>query len=162
MKGIILTALCIAFSIANAYSCSCEELNNKEAFKKSDLIFTGKLIEKEIKTTEINAPKIQTKQRYTRVIFTFEVMELIKGVKKSKTITINSKYNNIDFKRGETYLIYAYYSEYLLTSNFYLNGEKVAPFLVTDICTKTKQLALIQKKELKKLKKFARRKKNHA
>ncbi|MCF6350322.1 MAG: hypothetical protein L3J23_04755 [Flavobacteriaceae bacterium] len=160
MRGMIFSAIFFAFSLS-AYACSCEELSTKEAFKKSDLIFAGKLIEKEIRTTEINAPKIKTKQHYTRVIFTFEVIELIKGLEKSKIITISSKRNGIDFKRGHKYLIYAYYSEYLLTSNFYLNGEKVSPFLVTDVCTKTKQLDLIQKNEIKKLKKIVKRRKNY-
>lgn len=160
MKGIILTALCVVFSIANSYStCSCEEQNTKDSYKKSDLIFTAKLIDKEIKISEMSAPKIGKKQLYRRVIFTFEVIELIKGKKTSNIITINSKCDNIDFSRGEEYLIYSYYSEYLLTTNFYLNGEKVTPFLATDVCTKTKALALVDKKEIKKLKKYARKRK---
>lgn len=56
-------------------------------------------------------------------------------------------------------ITYSYFLEYLLTSNFYINGEKVKPFLATDFCTNTKKLNFVNKKELKKLKKIARRQK---
>lgn len=158
MKGIILTSLFTLFFIFNANACTtCKKLKTKDAFNEANLIFTGKLIKKEIKITEINAPKINLKQKYVRTIYTFEVIELIKGRKNIKTIKIKTKYDNIDFIKGEKYLLYSYYSEYLLTSNFYINGEKVSPFLATDSCTNTKKLANAERKELKKLKKFARR-----
>ena len=158
MKKRILTFTILLFTLSLTYaSCSCEELSIKDAYNSSDLIFTGRLVDKEIKITEINAPKIEEKQRYTRVVFTFEVIELIKGKKRVKTVKISSRYNDIDFKRGDKYLIYSYYSEYLLTTNFYLNGEKVTPFLVTDVCTNTKKISKVEKREIKKLKRFARK-----
>lgn len=157
MKGIILTALLTLSIVFKANACACEKLKLKDAYNKSELIFTGKLIDKEIKITEIKAPKIDLKQKYVITVYTFEIIEFIKGVKNVKTIKINTRYNNIDFVNGEKYLIYSYYSEYLLTSNFYINGEKVNPFLATDSCTNTKNLANVERKEIKKLKKFARR-----
>ncbi len=159
MKGIILSVI-IVFSISNAFACNCEELKITKAYNNSDLIFTGKLINKEIKVTEVEAPKIKSIQKYTRIIFTFEVIEVIKGRKHNSIVKISSKFNDINFMLGEEYLIYSYFSEYLLTSNFYINGEKVKPFLATDFCTNTKKLSFVNKKELKKLRKIARRQKN--
>ncbi len=77
MKGIIFIALFFAFSFTSSFACSCEELDTKDAFKQSDLIFSGKLIDKQLLDTEINA-----KQRYTRVAYTFEILSTFKGRKR--------------------------------------------------------------------------------
>jgi len=158
MKGIILLFFTFFFYVNNTQaSCGCEELTVKKAYEKSDLIFTGKLINKEILSEEIKAPKIAQKQLYTRVLYTFEIEKLYKGKVQKRTIKIQAKYNNINFVKGRKYLVYAYLSKYLLTNNFYINGEKVTPFLATDNCTKSRELRFVEKKELKKLKKRAKR-----
>ncbi len=157
MKGIILAIFTLLIGINNIQAnCDCEELSLKKAYNSSDLIFTGKLVKKEVLTEEINAPKIESKQLYTRVIYTFELKQLFKGKATNRIIQIQTKYNNINFEKGKLYLVYAYLSKYLLTNNFYINGEKVTPFFATDICTRTKELQLVEKKELKKLKKYAK------
>ena len=158
MKGIILLFFTLFFHVNSIQaSCGCDEVSLKKAYEKSDLIFTGELIKKEIKSEEIKAPKIAQKQKYTRVIYTFKIEKLIKGKLQSKIVVIQSKYNNINFVKGRKYLVYAYMSKYLLTNNFYINGEKVPPFLATDNCTKSRELRFVEKKELKKLKKLAKR-----
>jgi hypothetical protein len=158
MKGIILLFFAVFFNINSTQaSCGCGEISLKKAYEQSDLIFTGKLIKKQIKSEEIKAPKIAQKQRYTRMIYTFEIERMYKGKLQSKIVIIESKYNNINFEKGRKYLVYAYLSKYLLTNNFYINGEKVTPFLATDNCTKSRELRFVEKKELKKLAKFNRR-----
>jgi len=156
MKGIIFLFFAFFINVNSIQaSCGCEEISLKKAYDKSDLIFTGKLIKKELKSEEIKAPKIEQKQLYIRMIYTFEIEHMYKGKMSSKIITIQSKYNNINFEKGRKYLVYAYLSNYLLTNNFYINGEKVLPFLATDNCTKSRELRFVEKKELKKLRKFA-------
>jgi len=160
MKGIILAIFTIFFTVIGTQaSCGCEEVSVKKAYEKSDLIFTGKLIKKQIRSEEIKAPKIAQKQLYTRMLYTFEIKQIYKGKKYHKVIQIESKYNNINFEIGRKYLVYAYLSEYLLTNNFYINGEKVPSFLATDNCTKSRELRFVEKKELKKLKKLSKHKK---
>ncbi len=153
---LIIVFLLSVFSISFA-NCGCGDLSIKESFKSSDAIFRGKLIKKELLITEINAQKIETKQKYTRMVYTFLVNEVIKGKIQQKKIQITTKYNDINFILDTDYLVYSYYSEYLLTSNFYLNGERVEPFLVTDNCTNSKKICAVDKKELKKIRKLARR-----
>ncbi len=158
MKGIILVISLFLISTSLSFAtCGCEEQSLKQAYRKSDLIFKGKLIQKEIFSREIKAPKINVKQKYTTIVYTFEVVEVIKGIKNRKVIKLETKPNSINFDRGKTYLVFAYLSKYLLTSNFYLNGEKVKPFLVTDVCTKTKEFTLVDKKTIRKIKKLAKR-----
>jgi len=155
-RGIlILTVLLLNFNFLHAEAGG--EIELKKAIKKSAIIFSGKLIKKELLITEIKAPKIGTAQKYIRTVYTFEVSEIFKGEMDSKTIQITTKYKEFDFVKGEKYIVYSYYSKYLLTSNFYLNGEKVTPFLATDKKVRTKNIAKIERKEMKKLKKMARK-----
>jgi hypothetical protein len=158
MRGIILLVFTFLFSVNTiSASCGCEELSLKKAYQKSDLIFTGILIKKEIKTKEVKVSKIAQKQLYTIVKHTFKIEKLIKGKTYSQTVEIKTKYNNINFIKGKKYLVYAYFSKYLLTNNFYLNGEKVEAFLATDNCTQSRELRFVAKKELKKIMRFSRR-----
>ena len=113
MKGIIFTVFIAIFSISNSFACNCTELNTKEAYNNSDLIFTGKLINRELKTTIIKANGIKSKQTYVRMIFTFQVIEIIKGRKHTKTVVINSKFNNIDFEKGKEYWLSSNYNSIL-------------------------------------------------
>jgi hypothetical protein len=155
-RGIlILTVLLLNFNFLHADSGG--EMELKKAIKKSTVIFSGKLIKKELVVTEIKAPKIGTAQKYIRTVYTFEVSKIFKGEMNYKTIQITTKYKEFDFVKGEKYIVYSYYSKYLLTSNFYLNGEKVTPFLATNKKSRTKQLTKIERNELRKLKKLARR-----
>lgn len=158
MKGIILLFFTFFLYVNSIQaSCGCEELTVKEAYKKSDVVFIGKLVKKETLSEEIKAPKIDQKQLYTRMLYTFEIEKLYKGKMQKKRIKIQTRYHNINFEKGRKYLVYAYMSKYLLTNNFYINGEKVTPFLATDNCTKSRELRFVEKKELKKLKKYAKK-----
>jgi len=150
-----LIAFLLSFNFSNAFNTGEIDLN--KAIKKSAIIFSGKLIKKEILVTDIKAPKIGSDQKYIRTVYTFKVEEIYKGKTIAKTIKITTRYKEFSFKKGENYVVYSYYSKYLLTSNFYLNGEKVTPFLATDKKIRTKVLSKVEKKELKKLKRIARR-----
>lgn len=158
MKKGILTAAIILLLTNLSFACVCTEKNIKESYQNSSIVFTGKLIKKELVIKEISAPKINEVQSYATYQYTFEVNVVYKGKKNTKTVTISSKYkNNLNFKEDKDYLIYAYNSNYLLTNNFYLNGEKVTPFLAIDNCTRSKEIAFAEKKELRRLKKIAKR-----
>lgn len=155
-KGILILTL-LLLNVNFLFADSGGEIELKKAIKKSAIIFSGRLIKKELVVTEIKAPKIGTAQKYVRTVYTFEVLEIFKGKRDFITIRITTKYKEFDFEKGGNYVVYSYYSKYLLTSNFYLNGEKVTPFLATDKKIRTKKLTKIERKELKKLKKLARR-----
>lgn len=158
MKGIILLFFAFYLNIFSIQaSCGCIEVSLNKAYEQSDIIFTGELIHKELKDEEIKAPKIAQKQRYLRMVYTFKINKLYKGKLQSKIVVIESKYNNINFEKGRKYLVYSYLSKYLLTNNFYINGEKVTPFLATDNCTKSREIRFVEKKEIKKLVKLSKR-----
>jgi hypothetical protein len=155
IKGILSFAL-ILFTI-NIFACNCAENTVKDSFNNSNIIFTGELIKKDLLIKEIEAPKIKTLQKYVTYQYTFKIITNFKGNKSTKEITISSRYKDFNFKVGKAYLVYAYFSEYLLTNNFYLNGERVNPFLASDICTRTKSLSVTESRELKKLKSISKR-----
>ena len=159
MKKGILTVAIILFITNLSYACvTCAEKKVKESYQKSAMVFTGKLIKKELIIKEVKAPKIEEVQSYATYQYTFKVYEMYKGVKKTKLVSITSKYkNDLNFKEDKEYLIYAYSSKYLLTNNFYLNGEKVEEFLAVNDCSRSKEIVFTEKKELKKLKKLAKR-----
>ncbi|MEE9348469.1 MAG: hypothetical protein V3U80_00315 [Flavobacteriaceae bacterium] len=133
-----------------------ENKNIKKSFKKSNTVFVGELVKRELKQSKVLAPSINTEQNYIRIIYTFKVIKLFKG-DNEEFVQITIRYKGKDFVKGEKYLVYANLSEYLLTSNFYLNGEKVTPFLTVNEKSRTKLKALTNRKEIKKLNKLARK-----
>ena len=155
-KGILILAV-LLLNISLIKASSIDGDNLKKAIKKSAIIFSGKLISKELVTTEISAPKLGTTQKYIRNVYTFKVNQIFKGKIISNIITIVTNKNDVDFIEGQIYVVYSFYSNYLLTSNFYLNGEKVKPFLATK-SNNTKLIAKVSKKEMKKLRRLAKRK----
>ncbi len=145
------------FTLLATFNFTSINTEIKEAYKKSDVVFIGKIIAKEIKQTPINVSKINAIQNYIRTVYTFEIIELFKGQQKSKTIKITTKYNAFNFKMGDVYLTYAYLSKYLLSNNFYINNETVIPFLAVKKPSRIRPIEIVSKKELKKLRKYAKR-----
>jgi hypothetical protein len=156
-KGVLTVAIIILFTHLS-FACGCAEKTVKESYQKSNLVFTGKLIKKELVVKEIKAPKIEEVQSYATYQYTFEILVMYKGKQAIKEVVLSSKYRNtLNFKENNEYLVYAFNSNYLLTSNFYLNGEKVPSFLAVDNCSRSKEIVYTDKKELKKLRKYSKR-----
>ncbi|MEL1255346.1 hypothetical protein AAEO57_16265 [Flavobacterium sp. DGU38] len=119
----------------------------KKAINHVDVLFTGKIISREI-YTDSNFPNMILK----KVIYTVLVTEKLKGDIKTDTIKIYTGLGNgdcgVEFEIGKSYIIYSNYEEELFKT-------KVPKFLSTDICTRTSEFKDI---EFKKIKRYARRK----
>ncbi|MEE9432149.1 MAG: hypothetical protein V3V16_13955 [Melioribacteraceae bacterium] len=162
-KSSILTFILILFSVGVVYPCSCLNTRIKEGFKRSDLIFTGKVVDEKWESTTEKISGTDKTEEYKRVTYTFHITEFIKGTESIKEVKITTsgmgESCGMTFNMGSEYLIYSYETEHRATPNLYLISEKVKPFYTTDLCTRTNELKNIKPKELKKLKRLAKRKK---
>ena len=169
MKKNFLILILFLFSSSSIFPCTCieskESLGKKveKAFLESDLIFIGKVIGKEIKTTEIYVPELDKKQNYIRAIFTFELIDRISGefiTDKVEIVTSNSEEScGIEFKIGKEYLVFSRKQDQRIAFSPYLNQEKVNPFYATSLCTRTDEMKNVKKCETRKLKRLVKRNK---
>jgi hypothetical protein len=139
-----------------------ESLGKKveKSFIESDLIFTGKVIGKEIKTTEIYVAELDKKQTYVRAVFTFEIIDKISGkfnVEKIEIVTSDGEEScGFEFQIGKKYLVFSRIYDQRIAFSPYLNQEKVKPFYSTDLCMRTNLVTRVKKREIKKLKRLAK------
>ena len=146
------------------YSCSCLRTKIKEGFKNSDLIFTGKVIEiNEIKMIDsIPTPNEKKKfyiRKYNRVEFKFQIIELIKGRLNSQSVIIATSGTDEDcgnyFELDTEHLVYSYQTD--IRVNSWEENRKIDPYYTSDICTRTDYLKYIKSREIKKLRRLAKR-----
>ena len=78
-KSSILMFVLILISIGEVYACSCLNTRIKEGFKRSDLIFTGKVVDEKWETTTEKISGTDKTEEYKRVTYTFQIIEFIKG-----------------------------------------------------------------------------------
>ncbi len=153
MKKTIALLTLILVSTANMYACTCIKIQAsldekvKYEFSKSDLIFTGKVIDKEIKS---NGQYISTADP---VIYTLEIIYKIKGNIETRTIEIISARSvgscGYPFQVGESYLVYS-----IISDHWSAITEKKSVF-ITGQCRRNQKLKETQKRELNILKKLA-------
>jgi len=169
MRRTALLILTLIWLLTNeVYACTCVEINEsigkkiEKAFLKSDLIFVGKVIDKQFKETEIYVPELDSKQKYYRAIYTFELINLFRGQPDKEEIeivtTASSNSCGFEFQVGEVYLVYSNQYNQRIAFSPYLNQERVKPFYATDICTRTEKVNKVEKIEIRKLKRMAKRK----
>jgi len=160
-KTLLLTLIFLLFSASDAYSCSCLKSKIKEGFKNSDLIFIGKVINEEWNTSTEKIANTNKTEEYKRVTYTFLINEFIKGTESIREVEITTSGFEGDcgmsFEVGAEYLIYSYEIDYRTTSNLYLISEKVKPYFTTDLCTRTNYINNVKQRELKKLKRLAKK-----
>jgi len=147
MRKLILTFLVIAISGTTSYACSCIELNEslrqkvKSSFIESDLIFTGKVLEKTIVENEMY------KSSMDPVIYKFEVTQIYKGTIDKKIIEVvtsrDSASCGFPFQIGTSYLVYS------VKSDFYSDRTGSTTDYITDLCRRNQDLALTRNKELR-------------
>ena len=148
-KGIkLLVTTLILIQSTDLFACSCADLFKsvqkkvENAYKESDLILTGKIIDKNVRQSTL----------YHRsddlVTYTVEITTRIKGDVKSAKVSITSyrgsEYCGFIFEIGKEYLIYSYEQ----------NNE-----YFTDLCTETKNMDSASELELNTLKSIAENKK---
>src|SRR5690606_15609448 len=95
-KTLLLTLILILFSASDVYSCSCLKLKIKEEFKNSDLIFIGKVINEEWKTSTEKIANTNKTEEYKRVTYTFLINEFIKGTESIREVEITTSGNEGD------------------------------------------------------------------
>jgi len=144
-----------------SFACSCNTLSVRKALKKSDIIFTGKVISVEKRDLVNSFTKdngSEAKFEYHLYDYTFEVTQIFKGKKETITITITTTGDEGDcsgfYEMDREYLMYVFRQDYIP----YLNpNEKVTPFWTTNICLGTDLLKGVEEKDLAILEKYARR-----
>lgn len=169
MKKIVILILAMVGLFTNEiYACTCVEINEsigkkiEKAFLKSDLIFVGKVIDQQFKETEIYVPEINAKQKYSRAVYTFELINLFRGQLYKEEIEIVTTSSGglcgFEFQVGEVYLVYSNQYDQRIAFNAYLNQERVDPFYATNICTRTRKFTKVETREIRKLSRMAKRK----
>ena len=154
-KTFFLSTILLFISVSQIYACSCAESSIKKAFRNSDIIFTGKVVDinEKIMTDSIPLDNGEFYSReYKHVEFKFKIISLIKGEKLTEFITVTTSGN--EAACGNYFDLH---SEHLVYS--YLDNFNSESYLTTSICTRTKELNRTDKKEILKLKRLSRRKK---
>ena len=119
----------------STYCCTCiGEATIYQELKRSDIVFKGKVISKEIiefRDTLMTDVVIQ-KAKYT-----LSVLANFKGRIKNETITIITGLGGGDcgfsFEIGKEYIVYSSFEK-----KYYPKGDIVSKFLYTDICRRTR------------------------
>ena len=146
IKFFIITL--ILFQSADLFACSCADLFKsvqkkvENAYKESDLILTGKIIDKNVRQSTLDYRSDDL------VTYTVKITTKIKGEVKSEKVSITSyrgsEYCGFIFEIGKEYLIYVYKQ----------NNE-----YFTDLCTETKNMDSASELEMNTLKLIAENKK---
>lgn len=122
----------------------------RSEIKKSDLIFSGKVIAKKILSTSIEG--INDKFQSKEAEYTILIEHLYKGTVKQETVKIITGLGNGDcgfiFNINDNYIIYAEYTDE--GSSF--NND--AFYYSTSICMRTTQSVMAEKDKLKKYKRL--------
>ena len=152
MKKTFLLILIFLFSISKTFACICTETNItlskkvEKAFKESDLIISGKVIDLLIVNTE------KYRSSNDPIIYKFEITKTIKGKLEKEVIEIVSEASEsrcgYEFILGKSYLVYARKS-----TRFSSKTNNEFDF-VTSLCDRNQNLKNVEKKELRKLEKL--------
>lgn len=142
MRTILLIGLLI--NTFDSYSCSCRRLGILKNQKKSDIVFLGLVTKINEVITQDTITGTDRVVKYRRVEFTFQVIKTYKGKKLKEfknDITIITtgggadcgNYSGKDIK----YIVYAHNQDSKLEMGLY--DQKVEPFMITNLCTRTKK-----------------------
>lgn len=149
----LLVILFICFSNIT-FPCSCVGKSRiKKEIQKADVLFSGKILAKNV--FAIKNEYVPEEFYIRKAEYIILVTKKYKGKIVNDTLKIITGLGNGDcgfeFLIGHTYIIYASYSD-----KYYESGERVARFLNTDVCTRTKPYNEI---ENRKIEKYIKRKK---
>lgn len=152
--------LCYNYS----FGCSCEYTKVKKAYKDADVVFSGEVVSfKEVigihkwknKEGKIDSIKI-VKHDY--------VFKIIKNFKGKDTVEFINLTTDPDegscgyvFEKGRKYLVYSYKTDVDIHSDWIDEVKKVPPYFTTNLCMRTNELSLVDKREIKKLYRYKRR-----
>lgn len=144
-----ILVLLLIFAYYNIWACSCfGESDIKESFDKSDIVFIGKVISiQEVKITQDFAGTESFIDRYYSKV-TLSIEQLYKGNLESNKVVVFTGVGGGDcgyhFDLDKIYVVYAN-----KWNRIYYNGDKVSPYFYTDICQRTTEKIVEEKKKLK-------------
>lgn len=154
MKNILLTIAVVVFSTTDVLACSCVSKKIsfgkkvKIEFQRSDLVFTGKVID------IIDNETGETTFSGYPIIYIFEVVQTFKGKGETKIIEVVSARASAScgykFNVGETYLVYS------IKSDFYNSYTRNNSDFITSLCDRNKPLATTEKREIRKLERLSK------
>jgi hypothetical protein len=144
-KIIVLVFVC--FYPISIWACSCiGKKTVKDEISKSDVIFSGKILSRNI--VAINDSNLPSGLVLRNVEFIILITKIYKGQAINDTLRLITGVGGGDcgyeFEIGSEYIIYSLHS-----NKYFESGNKVDVFIYTDICTRTRR---IDKKELRKIK----------
>lgn len=137
----------LIFVVKITSACTCIGTENiNDAYASSDVVFSGKVISKDIIEVKDSISGLIIK----KIRYQVQTEKYFKGVNSEQIVTIISGMGQGDcgytFELNTKYIIYSNWN-----NSHFFNGQKVNRFLYTDICKRTKTY---NKKEIKKLEKL--------
>ena len=143
---IFLSTILIFICFSAVYPCSCiDTLTSKQAVKNSKWVLKGKVVSKSV----LSLDTIFEGLIFYQSAYSIEVLSTFKGRCVKDTITIITGMGDGDcgypFVIGREYIIYA-----IRAKRHYATGRKVKPFITTNICDRTTDKCLDEKKEIAK------------
>lgn len=135
----------LLLTIAKSFACSCEGTPTLEkSYAEADAIFIGTVISKKVisvKYESVNTTQIEYKFRRTKVFKGKSLTEII------TIITGNGKHDcGYRFEMNKKYIVYAH-----IQNQYFDGGDKVSPFLSTNVCRRTTIYNPLEVKRLDKL-----------
>lgn len=153
MKKIFLFVV-LLFISNTAFPCSCiGKSKMKNEIKASAAVFAGTVLSKRI--FSLKDDFLPEKFWMTQAEYTILVTKRYKGKVSADTLKVVTGVGGGDcgvvFQIGQSYIVYS-----SIQDSYYNDGDKVPPFLSTNICTKT---AIYNEEESRKIERYVRRKK---
>lgn len=170
MKTILLVWV-LLLNLCPAWACACVEERIPEKAKiakaqaQAGLIFTGRVTSAEVVEMTDTAhlrvragrdTVVTTRQQYRK--YTFAVIRQLKGHSVATSVVVFTdgpgSSCGVSYRVGAEFVVFAY----LVDTADNLRGatKKISPYLVTGLCTRTKELRSTKSAELRQLKRLAR------
>ena len=151
MKAFFLFILLLLLKM-NVFACTCIGTGTvKNSRKYANLVVLGTIKD----STVFSVPYAGTSIIVDKIKYLFEVEYLYKGKSKKKMIEIITGTGTSDcgyiFELNKRYIVYLYTED-----RFYGKGQKVKPFLSTNICTRTREEDAEEIRQLKRRGLFGR------
>jgi hypothetical protein len=167
----LLLACFVLFQLPAARACSCIEdrIPEKEkiakAWAQAQLVFTGRVVAEElVEMTDTTHLRTRTGQDTVITVrvqyrkYTFAVEQPLKGPASPATVVVFTagpgSSCGVSYKVGAGYVVFAY--TVATATNLRGVERKVAPYYLTGLCTRTKELRHTQQAELRQLRQLAR------
>lgn len=140
----LLIIIGLVLSTVDNFACSCGHVGITENRKAMNYVFKGRVSElSEIVSWDTLTGTNETIE-YRRVKYTFEVLENYKGLKGEQTVdlvTSGMTDCGFSFDKNKIYIVYAYYDNKKLHHR--LMDQKIASYVTTHLCTRTKKITAL-------------------